>query len=118
MTDLSQIQDHLEAVRSHHGTVRIAIGNHTVNADILGTKFNEAADDVSAFLGASVQLRSPAHELIRMQETVIDALHNGDDPLAYLLTPQRTLWKIAETLDLAQTAQGDYIWTLGVKHFQ
>lgn len=118
MTTLTQTQDQLEAVRSHRGTVRVTIGNHTVNADILGTKLNEADGDVPEFLGASVQLHSPSHELIRMQETIIDALKDGDDALAYLLAPQRTMWKIAETLDLTQTAQGDYLWTLGVKYFQ
>lgn len=118
MTSLSQMQDQLESIRTHLGTVRITIGSHTVNADILGTKVNEVDGDAPEFLGASVQLHTPSHELIRMQETIIDALKDGDDALAYLLAPQRTLWKIAETLDLTQTAQGDYLWTLGVKYFR
>lgn len=118
MTNLSIIQDQLEAVRAHRGTARVTIGTHTVNADIFGTQINAAFDEAPEFLGASIQLHASSHEMIRMQETVIDALKDGDDALAYLLAPQRTMWKIVETLDLTQTAQGDYLWTLGVKYFQ
>nr|DAF93660.1 MAG TPA: hypothetical protein [Myoviridae sp. ctshb19] len=112
-----ELQDQLETVRNHRGTVRVTIGNHTVNADIIGTKWNEATDENLAFLGANILLHTSQYELIRMQESVIDTLHDCGTAHAYILTQSRSIWAIAETLDLTQTAQGDFLWNLGVKYF-
>lgn len=112
-----ELQDQLETVRKHGGTVRVTIGNHTVNADILGTKWNEATDEHLAFLGANILLHTSQHELIRMQEYTIDSLHDCGTASAHILAQDRSLWAIAETLELTQTAQGDYLWNIGVKYF-
>lgn len=120
MSVLNQIQDQLEAVRNHRGTVRISIGNNSVNADVLGTKIYASTDPhVVDYLHGSFRILADSAELIQMQHHALQEVFLPDDTIhCYVYSPNRQQWVIEDAVDLIINERGQYLWTVHLKFYE
>jgi len=117
-----ELQTQLETVRNHKGTVRVTIGNYTVNADVLETTmirepFNDGKNPNPGILQAGLRLRSTQDELIRMQEEAIDSLLIEKYCCVVVLAQTKSSWYLQDTIELLQTEQGDFTWQINARIF-
>lgn len=117
MTSLSQMQDRLEAIRAHRGTVRIAFDNHPATADILGTKIVMAQTPHNLdYLHASFRIGAEAKELVALQQSALNYLLAGDVPKATMLAPERVDWYLEESIEVITNERGLMLWTIHMRY--
>lgn len=117
MTSLSHMQDRLEAIRAHRGTVRISFENHPATADVLGTEVVKATTwDTRDELLAFFRINAEAKELVALQQSVINYLMAGEVPHATMHAPERVEWHLEESIEVITNERGLMLWTIHMRY--
>jgi len=106
-----EIQEQLEAVRAYRGTVRVTIGNDTVDASVLSTQHTPEQKGIPEHIDASFRLAAKPEQLISIQQHVIDDMLMQNFCTVYVLAQSRSSWTLRETIELVKSGQ-NYMWQI------